>query len=114
MSSARQARRGAAGQEDLGLEPGDVGGGVGRSANDVAPFLEFDDGDGRLRRDAADAAPEVLVQHHVANYQESLAREPLQDVVQGAAGAGALATFSAGLTDGKSAGEQAHRRLSRL
>ena len=69
-------------QMDVSLQPGDVGCGVDRSAWDMGAFLQLHDGDGRFRRDAMHAAPEVFVEHHVANHKDALARKSLQDVGQ--------------------------------
>ena len=68
------------------LQLGEIAGHVGRTAGHVALALEIDDGHGRFGRNARDASPDELVQHHVADDEDARGGELLQqvfDAVQG-------------------------------
>src|SRR6185436_18501169 len=48
---------------------------VARSTKDIAFSGHFDDGHGSFRRNAADASPYELVEHHVTEHQNAFAVE---------------------------------------
>ena len=71
-----------AGEMDLGLEPGHIGGRVRRPAGNITAFVEFHDRDGGFRGDTLNGAPQILVEHHVAGDQHAPARKACQDAMQ--------------------------------
>src|SRR5688500_18265904 len=61
-------------------ERGEIARDVRRAAGHEALALEFNDGHGRLGRDAAHRAPDKLVEHQIANHQDARVQGALQDL----------------------------------
>ena len=91
-------------QQRLGAEGAQVGGHVARAAERVALALDLDHGHRRLGRDALDPAPQVAVDHAVAEHGDAAAGEAAHDGPEGREIDGRARTYGAGRYTGARGG----------
>jgi hypothetical protein len=68
-------------QEDFGAQAGGIGSGIGCAAGDEGALLHLDDGNGCFGREAVRGAPQVFVEHDVADHEQPHAGELLDESV---------------------------------